>query len=232
MRHLITLLAFAAISLSAVHASAQVVVVEEDQAGEQIVERGHVQGVGRGIQYGAHLTSPVYLTSMTNPDDSAPRIPMRNGPGAGVRLRIGWEFPSGLTFELFGGLAFNALDPEFDEVADRSHVLAQAEFGGGARYNFFNATAFVPFVQIGLAGRWFWFDWPGMAPDTVETVEAKGTVAFNVAVGFQIELTPYFGLEAGCLFDYTLGLDVFHDGLFSVTPFLGVTLYAYDENDS
>lgn len=208
-------------------ASAQVVVVEEEEAEERIVERGYVQGVGRGIQYGAHLSSPVYVTAMKRPAHAPRRASMPSGPGAGVRARIGWEFPSGLTVELLGGLAFNALDSVVGEVPDRSHVLGQADVGLGARYMFFNETAFVPFVQIGVGGRWFWFQWP-----TGEEVETGGTIALSGAVGFQIELSPFFGLEAGCLVDYHIGFDAFHDGLLGVTPFLGVTLYVYDETDS
>ena len=134
-------------------ARAQVVVVEEeDVPQEAIVERGYVHGVGRGIQYGAHVISPIYLMAMDRGGGGGESL--GPGPGAGLHGRVGWEFPSGFTVELYGGFAFNALDVVPGEVADRGHVLSQADLGIGLRYMFFNETAVVPFVQLGAGGRW------------------------------------------------------------------------------
>ncbi len=216
--------ALALVSFSSV-ATAQVVVVEEDQVQEtQVVERGYVRGQGRGIQYGAHLVSPVYVTTV----QPAAGRPIDVSAGAGLLGRIGWEFPSGFTLEVFGGFAANGVGrpPGFD---DMSSAFTRAEVGGGLRYMFFNDTAFVPFVQIGASLRWFWFDYVDAA-NRVNNVDAELTGAVSGAVGFQIELSPYFGIEAGCAVDYTAWADIFAEpGLVSVMPFVGVTLYVYDE---
>ncbi len=225
MRPSISLLVVVLVVASAVRASAQVVVVEEEEVGEEvIVERGYVRGVGRGIQYGVHLISPIYLMPMDRGDGVADRL--GHGPGAGLHGRIGWEFPSGFTIEIYGGFALKAVDFVAGEAPDRGHVLSQASVGAGLRYMFFNETAVVPFVQVGAGGRWFWFQWTDGEP-----VDAQGTIARTGAVGLQIELSPFFGIEAGALVDYTFGMDVFREGFVSITPFLGVTLYLYDEND-
>lgn len=224
MNRLAACLVSAALFGAAPAASAQVVVVEEHELSEDaVVERGYVRGVGRGIQYGAHIISPIYLMRMERGTDGEE---LGHGPGAGLHGRIGWEFPSGLTLELYGGFAFNAVDAVPREPPDRSHVLSQADVGLGLRYMVFNETAVVPFVQVGAGGRWFWFHWPNGDP-----VVAQGAFALTGAVGLQIELSPFFGLEAGALVDYTFGHDLFREGFVSITPFLGVTLYVYDEND-
>lgn len=225
MRHHVSVLWATAVLASSAHASAQVVVVEEAEVEEGLIaERGYVRGVGRGIQYGAHLVSPIYLMPMDRAGGSVERL--GHGPGAGLHGRVGWEFPSGLSIELYGGFAFNRVDFVAGEPADRSHVLSQADIGLGLRYMFFNETAVVPFVQVGAGGRWFWFHWPGG-----DEVNAKGAFALTGAVGLQIELSPFFGIEAGALVDYTFGMDLFREGFVSITPFLGVTLYLYDEYD-
>ena len=151
---------------------------------------------------------------------------LEHGPGGGLHGRIGWEFPSGFTVEIYGGFAFNAVESADGEPTDRSHVLSQADAGVGLRYMFFNETAVVPFVQVGAGGRWFWFHWPD-----VGEVDAQGAFALTGAVGLQIELSPFFGIEGGALVDYTFGHDLFREGFVSITPFIGVTLYVYDEDD-
>lgn len=205
-------------------AAAQVEVVEEGDATEtQVVERGYVRGEGRGVQYGAHLVSPVYLSSVT----PAAGRDVRVGAGVGLLARIGWEFPSGFTVEAFGGLAANGVDTL--EHDDMSNVLMRAEIGAGFRYMFFNETAFVPFVQLGASLRWHWFDYLDFA-NSVQAANGDPTAALHAAVGFQIELTPYFGIEAGCMVDYTLWGKTFAEpGFVSLMPFVGVTLYVYDE---
>lgn len=204
-------------------ASAQVQVVEENQAGSQVVERGYVQGQGRGVQYGAHLVSPILLTDFRRNGGAERILP---GGGLGVRARIGWEFPSGLTAELYGGLAVNGIDTE--GMSDRRSTLITGDFGVGARYMFFNETAFVPFLQLGLGLRYYDIEWPSGAE---EDGDPSLTLPVHVAVGGQIELSPYFGIELGVMADYAFGLDVLEDGVFVLTPFVGVTLYVYDEDD-
>lgn len=207
-------------------ALAQVVVVDESQAPEgQVVERGYVRGEGRGIQYGAHLVSPVYVMPVLAPDET----PVGVDAGLGVRARIGWEFPSGFTLEVQGGFAANAIP---NATLEMSNVFTRAEVGGAARYMFFNETAFVPFIEVGGAFRWFFFDW---MPAGGRRVNSSGdgeslTGAVTGAVGAQIELSPFFGIELGCAVDYTFAGGVFADGFVAITPFVGVTLYVYDES--
>jgi hypothetical protein len=213
-------------SLFAPPALAQVVVVEEGEVPEeQVVERGYVRGEGRGVQYGAHLISPVYVTSV-----QAEGTPLRVDAGLGIQARIGWEFPSGFTIEVQGGLAVNAV-PEAD--LEMSNAFTRGEVGVAARYMFFNDTAFVPFIEVGGALRWFFFDWrTGPGEEGVQTAGEREnlTGAVKGAVGAQIELSPYFGIELGCAVDYTFAGAIFTDGIVSVTPFVGVTLYVYDES--
>lgn len=221
-----------AFSLGASTASAQVVVVEErDVEEEQVVERGYVRGQGRGVQYGVHLISPVYLTDVTRAgtDGVDPGDRLRVGPGAGLHGRIGWEFPSGLTLEVFGGFAANGVDTQ--ALVDVSNVFMRVDLGGGLRYMFFNDSALVPFVGIGAQGSWFKFDW-STTDSSGREVSLSGTLGLHAVLGLQIELSPYFGIEAGCAVDYMFGLDIFGGaGLLAVRPFVGVTLYVYDEND-
>src|SRR5690606_18914111 len=94
---------------------------------------------------------------------------------------------------------------------------------------FFNDTAFVPFLQVGASRRWVWFDYLDFA-NMPRTVDGELTVAVHGVVGFQTELSPYFVIEACCAVDYTAWADTFAEpGLVSIMPFLGVTLYVYDE---
>ena len=191
-------------SLFAPSALAQVVVVEEEEvAEEQVVERGYVRGVGRGIQYGAHLISPVYVTRVIAQNEAMmDGTPIGVDGGLGVQARIGWEFPSGFTLEVQGGLAVNAVpDADFE----MSNAFTRGEIGLAARYMFFNDTAFVPFIQIGGTVRWFFFDWRNPDNDVVTAGERENlTGAIKGAVGAQIELSPYFGIELGCAVDLSL----------------------------
>ncbi|HJL18474.1 MAG TPA: hypothetical protein RMH99_22610 [Sandaracinaceae bacterium LLY-WYZ-13_1] len=225
MRQLLALaLGLATLGLASTTA-AQVTVVEEEQVEEeQVVERGYVRGQGRGIQYGAHLISPIYLLDVTRAGARDPAAYLAVGGGAGVLGRVGWEFPDGFTLEVFGGFAANGIDTR---GTDASNILLRTELGAGGRYMFFNETAVVPFVQVGAGIRWWWFDWTDVAVE----MSAEPTFAIHGAVGVQIELSPYFGIEGGATIDYAFGHEIFGDGMLAVTPFLGVTLYVYDEND-
>lgn len=228
-------LAFALFALGVTSvAAAQVRVVEEDQVpDEQVVERGYVRGQGRGVQYGAHLASPFYMTDIRRAGyaDGRPspdRIP--EAYGAGLLARIGWEFPLGFTIELFGGVAVSGFDTRGDP--DTSNLLSRAEVGVGARYMIFNDTALVPFIGVGASARWFDLDWPNSADTRDPEIEWAVTGALHASIGAQIELSPYFGIELGLTAEYSFGADLFAEGLFALMPFVGVTLYVYDENDS
>ncbi len=206
-------------------ASAQVEVVEESES-TQVVERGYVRGQGRGVQYGAHLVSPVYLSSVTPSGATRADAPVPVGGGFGLLARIGWEFPSGITLEVLGGFAANGVDTRGNAMSD---VLMRADVGAGLRYMFFNETAFVPFVQLGGTVRWHFFDF--VRAGNVEHASGDPTFAVHGAVGFQIELSPFFGIEAGCLVEWTAWGSTFEEpGYVSITPFAGVTLYVYDES--
>lgn len=203
-------------------ADAQVTVIEEEEA--EVVERGYVQGQGRGIQYGAHLISPIYVMDMER--GGGTREPLGTSGGGGVRGRIGWEFPSGLSVEVVGGIAFNYVPERPSEVADRSHVLTQGDILVGGRYAFYNETAFVPFIGLGGGLKLFYFSWPD---GDVEDPAAAFTI--EATVGAQIELSPFFGIELGANVAYTFGHEHFETGFISVTPFIGLTLYVYDEDE-
>lgn len=212
----------AATTLSPVAARAQVEVVEEEEPDRE-VERGQVAEQGRGLQYGAHLLTPIYLTDVRRAGPG-PTLPLVN-PGGGVLARVGWELPAGFSVELQGGVAFNYVD----QVADApSHVLTAVDLRAAARYAFLNPSAFVPFVQLGVGARLFWGDWP----DDTANLAAAVVAALHGGVGAQIELTPYFGLELGVLVDYLFAHDLFHEpGIVGLTPFAGVSLYLQDEDD-
>lgn len=210
-------------------AAAQVVVVEEQHVPEsQVVERGTVRADGRGIQYGAHFISPVYVTRVGATGTSPRPTPLTVDGGLGLQARVGWEFPSGFTLELQGGFAVNAL-PEAD--LEMSNVFTRVDVGAAARYMFFNDTAFVPFVELGAGLRWHFFDWRDASGQLRTAGEQENmTLALKGAVGAQIELTPYFGIEVGCAVDYGFAGPLFAEGLVSIVPFAGVTLYTYDES--
>ncbi len=218
-------LALAAL-LAAPAARAQVQVVEEGPATEsQVVERGYLRGQGRGVQYGAQLTSPIYVSPVT--PGGAGAQPVGVGAGAGVLGRVGWEFPSGFTVDLLGGIAANGVNTQGHMMM--SNVLTRVDVGLAGRYMFFNETAFVPFLQLGATIRWHFFDYIDSA-NTVQHGTSQLTLALQGGVGFQIELSPFFGIEAGCLVEWAAPGRTFQGpGYFSVLPFAGVTLYVYDE---
>ncbi len=199
-------------------AAAQVQVVEEEQAGDQIVERGQIRE-GRGTQLGLYLASPIYATPLRR--DDGQELPVLF-PGAVAGVRGGWELPVGLALELYleGGL--HGVD---NPGVDPRVVMLQLGVGGSARFLFFNPTAFVPFVQASLGVRLMGFDWP-------DGREAEGaTLDIGGGIGAQIELTAHLGLELGMLVGALLPGNYFADTALWLHPFAGVTFYT-DENES
>jgi hypothetical protein len=101
------------------------------------------------------------------------------------------------------------------------------DLGAGARYLFFNETAIVPFVGLGVALHWWKLTMPPPPPGGMrDKVSMELTLGFNGVAGAQIELARWVGIEIGAAFDFTLGFDTFRDPLFWITPFAGVTIYA------
>ncbi len=173
---------------------------------------------GRGFQYGAHLVSPIYVTTVRRADE----VVLSPNVGFGILARLGWELPAGFSVELVGGFAMNGVDTMGRTT---SSVLTRTELGGALRYLIFNDSPVVPFVQAGGMLRWFFFQWSDGIP-----AEARLTGALVGAFGAQFEVAPYFAIEAGVAVEYTFESDLFAEGLFGVLPFLGVTLYVYDSS--
>lgn len=170
--------------------------------------------VGRGIEYGAHLLVPIFLTNSVWDFD----------PGIGLQGRIGYEFGA-FTVEGNIGFTFNSLS-DFDGWA-----VTDIWLGAGARYSFFNPSAFVPFVGAGLALN-FW----GLSVDETgygdySSTNGKLGLGFNALIGAAYEITAQFAIEAGVQGNYTLPGDFWYDGngdkkgQFWLTPFAGATLY-------
>lgn len=182
------------------------------------------QGMGRGLSYGAYLLSPIHATPVERGGGS--REPLGPGAGVGVQVRVGYELPDGFQLELYGGFAFNEIASVPMEDPMRSHVLTHGDVGFGLRYNLLTGTPFIPFARLGAGTRLMFFTWgsDGQAEEFV-------TAALDGALGLQIEVAPFFGVEVGALVEYAFGLDALEAGVVLVTPFAGVTLYLYDESD-
>ena len=106
-------------------------------------------------------------------------------------------------------------------------ALTQGELGVGLRYNLYTGTPIVPFARLGGGTRFLFFTWG--SDDRAEGVVAA---ALTGALGMQIAVAPFFGVELGALVDYTFGMDAFEAGFVSISPFAGVTLYLFDESDA
>jgi hypothetical protein len=161
---------------------------------------------GRGIEYGVYGYVPVFIAS-TNPN---------LGAGIGVQGRIGWEFGSGFTAELQGGLSYNGL-------IGLNYGLTNLWIGVGARYSFLNDSPFVPFVGGGISLN-FW----GLTSYGNNDALAFG---FNLLGGAAYEVSADFAIEAGLQFfgtsDATTGFTRIFGGdfAFGLAPFVGVSLY-------
>jgi hypothetical protein len=96
--------------------------------------------------------------------------------------------------------------------------------GGGARFSFWNPSAFVPFVGAGLKLNF----WSRCAPDGSgdlvcdDTASTLGVVA---NLGAAYELSRWTAVEFGANVDYTFPGDAFQQGEIYVSPFVGGTLY-------
>ncbi len=193
-------------------------------AAAQEAGRRYEEGMARGFSYGAWLLSPIYAMPL---ERAGTRESLGPGAGAGLHVRLGYELPEGFLVELYGGFAFTEIAGVPMESPTRSHVLTQGEVGIGLRYNLYTGTPFVPFAQLGGGTRFLFFTW-GSDDHRAEVFAA----AITFALGMQLALAPFFGVELGALVDYTFGMDAFEAGFVSVSPFLGVTLYLFDESDA
>lgn len=181
------------------------------------------RGMGRGLVYGTSLIAPIYVTSVDRAGGGETLSP---GAGAGLHLRLGWEFPDGFTLELYGGIAFTQVARVSTEPSDRSHVWTQGDWALGVRYDLFNDTPLVPFARVGAGFRLLYFTWgSGDEARPLASIMTGGTL------GVHLELAPYFGIELGVSVDYTFSIEGFDAGFLAVTPFAGVSLFLFDEND-
>lgn len=184
---------------------------------------------GRGLQYGAHLITPIVLTDVRRAGGGV-TAPVLN-PAGGLNVRAGVELPAGFVVELQGGFAFHYVDHPCPASASEClrRSMSRVHFGAALRYHFFNDSSFVPFLEAG----------GGLRMITVEFADGgeQPSPGFSVGVtaggGVQLELAPYFDLELGVLFDYVFTMDGLFDepGLIGLRPFFGVTLFLEDEND-
>lgn len=191
---------------------------------------------GRGIQYGAHVIFPFYVTNpitVTDVDyDGTTALSEVNGGfGLGLQGRVGWEFGYGFSAELNLGILFNLLNAEAIDGSGFSgsvdQVLWTFWIGAGVRYAFLNPSAFVPFVGVGISLNF----WDLCADsDTVCETNVIGVVP-NATVGFAFEISPWAAIEAGLTANMGLGADAAFGDAGDVevylSPFVGGTLY-YD----
>lgn len=186
--------------------------------------RRYEPGMARGFTYGGYLHSPIHALPI---ERAGSRESLGPGAGAGLEVRLGYELPAGFTIELYGGFAFSEIAAVPMEDPLRSHVLTQGEIGLGLRYAIFTGTPVVPFARIGAGSRFLFFTWgsDGAAAQVA-------TVALDALLGVHFALAPFFGIEAGAIVEYAFGLDYFAAGLLPVSPFVGVTLYLFDESDA
>lgn len=184
----------------------------EAQSGPQVVEHGSPEAPeveptpaeeGRGVQYGAHLVVPFWVTNAVPGDNLR--------PGVGVQGRIGWEFPRGLSAELIVGYMWNRVQVRDGPDPDLEDIWV----GVGGRYAFLNPTAFVPFVGVGAQVN-FW----RTGADRIED-----TFGFNATVGGIFEVSEKAALEVGIIANLSTEGDQFNGPEAYLSPFAGGTLY-------
>jgi hypothetical protein len=183
---------------------------------------------GRGIEYGAHLLVPIFLTNpvtRVRVDDATTREgDVDAGLGLGIHGRIGWEFGAGFSIEAnVGGLFSTVSGTIVDDGSSFDPQLTLLSFwlGAGARFAILNPSAFVPFVGVG-AGVHFW----DFCKDGDSTCESNSiSVAVNGVVGFAYEISPFAAIEAGLQTNVAFPGDAFTETEVYLMPFAGGTLY-------
>jgi opacity protein-like surface antigen len=191
---------------------------------------------GRGIQYGAHVLFPFYVTNpiATADVDYGDGVPVPSdiyaGFGLGIQGRVGWEFGYGFSAEVNLGILFNLLTAESFDGFDSGSVdavLTTFWVGAGLRYAFLNPSAFVPFLGAGVSLNF----WDLCADDEAVCETNVIGVVPNAVVGFAFEISPWAAIEAGLQANLAIGAsEAFSDDAdleVYLTPFAGGTLY-YD----
>jgi hypothetical protein len=175
---------------------------------------------GRGIEYGAHLVVPIWLTKADFESGSLPGDdPLRLDPGVGIQGRVGWEFAGGLSTELFLGYSSNRFE------ANEAERLTNLWVGAGMRYSFLNPSAFVPFIGASAQIN-FWSACAGDPKRDVEVcVDSEASVGVNASFGLIFEATRNIGLEVGAVVHTDVAIDVFDRFEAYVAPFAGATFY-------
>lgn len=186
---------------------AQVIVTEDPNQPQVAVveqEESYAQQ-GRGLQYGASLIFPIWLSELGDAFN----------PGIGIAGRIGWEVGGGLSLELQGGITWNGTKAEFVEAS-----LLDIFVNVGARYAILNPSRFLPFFQAGIGLNFWDFCEAGVCSDYSEI-----TFGLFGGAGLIYEINMNAALELGLNFQWTAAGDVFVDSQFAISPFLGITLY-------
>ncbi|MBX3273989.1 MAG: hypothetical protein KF729_27235 [Sandaracinaceae bacterium] len=190
---------------------------------QDVVHR-YEPGEARGLYFGGYVISPIYAMPIER--GGGARDPLGPGAGAGLHLRIGYELPAGFSVELYGGFGFSEVAAVPMEDPMRARVLTQGELGLGLRYDISTGTPIVPFARLGAGMRLYFSTWGRDGAPLSAVLPAVGA-----ALGVRLALAPFFGIELGALADYTIAVDAFDAGFLSIAPFLGVTLYLFDETD-
>ena len=182
---------------------------------------------GRGIEYGGHIIVPIFIA------DEHPDITLF--PGIGIQGRVGWEFPGGFTTEMNLGVMVNVSDAQFvfDGRDAYDYSITNLWVGAGARYAFYNISAFVPLVGAGIAlNIWnnaiTYDDFDGSHTESIG--DGAVSLGFNALVGLAIELSSDLAIEAGLQANYTFPPPerlIPAQPKMWITPFIGGTLY-YD----
>ncbi len=173
---------------------------------------------GRGVEYGAYLMVPIFLSTPRENLDSI-------DPGLGLVGRIGWEFGGGFTAELMVGGHANGGVLGSDPV-----TFANFFAGAGVRYSFLNASALVPFVGVGLQLN-FWGSDRALDGTFITMNNDYLALGLSGVAGVAYELSADLAVEAGVRADFsTVGKNSFGEGILEggqllLSPFLGATLY-------
>lgn len=187
---------------------------------------------GRGLEYGAHLLVPIFLSNpVADITDTVTGTRVGGadaGFGLGGQFRVGWEFGSGLTVELNLGGAFNGMTGELADsgiAVELDSNLLMGWFGAGVRYAFINPSALVPFVGGGISVYAVDFCSTETSACSSDATGFNATFSANVLAGIIYEISPFVGLEAGVQGTVVFSNDVFVETELLLSPFVGVTLY-------